>query len=73
MCSHVQTLSFFMVKNDLFDGKMLIFDYYLLLDIVPKFFMHLKMSQRLLRSHKFKVKKLIKIAAPTTVPTMFKP
>ena len=67
MCSHVQTLSFLIVKNELLGGKMLIFDYYLLFSIVPKFVLHLKVSQSLPRNYKFKIQKLFKIAAPTTV------
>ena len=67
MCSHVQTLSFFIVKNELLGDKMLIFDHYSLLNIVPKFVIHLKMSQNILRNYKFKIKRLLKCAAPTTV------
>ena len=44
MCSHVQTLSFFIVKNELLVDKMLIFDHYSPLNIVPKLVIHLKMS-----------------------------
>ena len=46
---------------------MLIFDHYLLFNIVPKFVLHQKISQSLLRNYKFKIQKLFKIAAPTTV------
>ena len=67
MCSHVQTLSFLIVKNELLGDKMLIFDHYSLLNIVPKFVIHLKMSQSLLRNNKFKIQKLFKIAVPTIV------
>ena len=67
MCSHVQTLSFLIVKNELLGGKMLIFDHYLLSVIVSEFVLHLKISQSLLRNFKFITQKLFKIAAPTTV------
>ena len=66
-CSHVQTLSFLIVKNEFFWGKILVFDHYLLFAIVPKFVLHLKMSQSLLRNYKFKIQKLFKIAAQTIV------
>ena len=72
MCSHVQTLSFLIVKNELLGGKMLIFDHYLLFNIVSKFVLHLKISQSLLRNYKFKIQKLFKIAVPTTVRWMRK-
>ena len=67
MCSLVQTLSFLIVKNELFGDKILIFDHYLLFNIVSKFVSHLKKSQSLLRNYKFIIQKLFKIAAPTTV------
>ena len=68
MCSQVQTVLFFVVKNELLGDKMLTFDHYSLLNIVPKFVIHLEMSQCLLRKYKFKIQKLFRIAAPTTVP-----
>ena len=46
---------------------MLVFDNYILLNIVPKFVIHLKLSQSLLRNHNFKIQKSFKVAAPTTV------
>ena len=54
-------------KKELFGRKMLIFDNYLPFNIAPKFVLHLEISQSLLRNYKFKIQKLLKIAAPTTV------
>ena len=41
------------VKNELLGGQMLIFDHYPLFNIVPKFVLHLEISQSLLRNYKF--------------------